>query len=123
MGSDSRGLGADVLLDLDGQVLIVDPKGNYWVRFSVERVAPSTERPHGLRYSLTLHAASGERIIGYDNAHAVRRSGGPAGGQTRVADHRHRLGTVWPYRFIDAATLLDDFWADVDKVLRQKGVI
>jgi hypothetical protein len=32
-------------------------------------------------------------------------------------------GTVWPYRFKDAATLLEDFWAEVDGVLREKGVI
>jgi hypothetical protein len=45
-----------VLLDLDGQVFVIDGKGQYWVRFSVGRVARSAERPHGLKYSLTLHA-------------------------------------------------------------------
>jgi hypothetical protein len=44
----------DVLLDLDGQVLVVDAKGGYWVRFSVNRVTSTPERPHGLKYSLTL---------------------------------------------------------------------
>ena len=50
-----RDPGAEVLLDLDGQVFVVDAKGGYWVRFSVNRVASTPERPHGLKYSLTLH--------------------------------------------------------------------
>jgi hypothetical protein len=28
----------DALLDLDGQVLVVDPEGDHWVRFVVWRV-------------------------------------------------------------------------------------
>ena len=32
----------DVLLDLDGQVLVVDPEGGHWVRFVVTRVVVST---------------------------------------------------------------------------------
>jgi len=38
-------------------------------------------------------------------------------------DHRHRLRTVKPYEYRDAAGLLADFWATVDAVLREKGVI
>jgi hypothetical protein len=40
-----RGRDADdeVLLDLDGQVFVVDSKGQYWVRFSVRRVAFSPD--------------------------------------------------------------------------------
>src|SRR6266567_385792 len=30
---------AEVLLDLDGQLFVVDAKGGYWVRFSVNRIA------------------------------------------------------------------------------------
>jgi hypothetical protein len=44
-----------VLLDLDGQVLVVDPEGGHWVRFVVTRVPASPEKLHGLDYSLTLH--------------------------------------------------------------------
>ncbi|MGH7052860.1 MAG: hypothetical protein ACREFA_03465 [Stellaceae bacterium] len=43
----------DVLLDLDGQVLVVDPAGGHWVRFVVTRVPVSLEKPHGVDYSLT----------------------------------------------------------------------
>ena len=55
MTSPERDRSADVLLDLDGQVFVADPKGEYWVRFVVRRVKPSPERPHGLSYALTLH--------------------------------------------------------------------
>lgn len=33
------------------------------------------------------------------------------------------LETVRPYRFKDAATLIEDFWTEVDRLLREKGVI
>jgi hypothetical protein len=108
----------DALLDLDGQVLVVDPKNGHWVRFVVTLVPVSPAKPHGIDYTLTLHTADGERLVGFDNAH-------PVGRQTRGApqDHRHRLRTVRPYEYRDAASLLADFWATVDAVLRERGVI
>jgi hypothetical protein len=112
-----------VLLDLDGQLFVVDTKSRYWVRFSVNRVASTPERPHGLKYSLTLHGPDGNRLIGFDNAHPVRESHGPGGKARGPLDHKHRMETVRSYRFEDAATLLEDFWAEVDKLLREKGVI
>jgi hypothetical protein len=118
-----RDPGTEALLDLDGQVFVVDVKGHYWVRFSVSRVASTLERPHGLNYSLTLHGPGGNRMVGFDNAHYVRESRGPGGKSRGPLDHKHRMETVRPYRFKDAATLVEDFWAEVDKVLREKGVI
>ncbi|HXQ50592.1 MAG TPA: DUF6516 family protein [Stellaceae bacterium] len=114
----SRDPALDVLLDLDGQVLVVDPKGGHRVRFAVKRVPVSPEKPHGLDYSLTLHGPDGERLVGFDNAHpaAKRRRGEPQ-------DHRHRLRTIRPYGYRDAAALLADFWETVDAVLRERGVI
>jgi hypothetical protein len=108
----------DVLLDLDGQVLVVDPVGGYWVRFVVTRVPASSEKPHGLDYSLTLHGPDGERLVGFDNAHPVERQkrGGPQ-------DHRHRLRMIKAYDYRDAASLIGDFWNAVDAVLRERGVI
>jgi hypothetical protein len=118
-----RDPGAEALLDLDGQLFVVDAKGGYWVRFSIDRVPPTPERPHGLNYSLTLHGPDGNRLIGFDNAHPVRESRGPGGKRRGPFDHKHRLETVRSYRFKDAATLVEDFWADVDKILREKGVM
>jgi hypothetical protein len=84
----------DTLLDLDGQVLVVDPKGGHWVRFVVTCVPVSLEKPHGLDYSLTLHGPDGDRLVGFDNAHPVARQefGGPQ-------DHRHRLRTIKAYEY------------------------
>jgi hypothetical protein len=63
---DPRDPTLDVLLDLEGQVLVVDPKGGHWVRFVVTRVPVSQEKPHGIDYSLTLHGPDGERLVGFD---------------------------------------------------------
>jgi hypothetical protein len=106
------------LLDLDGQVLVVDPEGGHWVRFVVTQVPVSPAKPHGIDYSLTLHGPDGERLVGFDNAHPVgkRMRGEPQ-------DHRHRLRTIRTYDYQDAATLLADFWSTVDAVLRERGVI
>lgn len=101
----------------------MDSKGDYVVRFLVRRVDPTPERPYGLNDSLTLHAPDGSRLLGFDNAHPVRRSHGP-GGRSRIAcDHRHRMDATRPYHFTDAAKLLEDFWAEVDRLLKEKGVI
>ena len=112
-----RDTALDSLLELDGQVFVVDPNGEYWVKFSVRRVPASVAKPHGLSYSLTMHGPDGFRLVGFDNAHRARtqRGRGPF-------DHRHRLGTVGAYDYRDAATLLEDFWAAVDAVLRERGV-
>ena len=106
----------DTLLDLDGQVLFVDQRARFWVKFEARRVEPDAERPHGIRYSLTLHDAKGARLVGFDNAH-------PGGGEKRgsAADHRHRGAAIRAYRYVDAATLLTDFWREVERVLREQG--
>ena len=106
----------DTLLDLDGVTLVVDSASGLWVRFVVPRVAPSPEKPHGLDYSLTLHDKDGERLVGFDNAHRV------AGQRlNEPQDHRHRIRTMKPYEYSDAATLLADFWKEVDAVLKERG--
>lgn len=85
---------------------------------------PTRERPHGLRYSFTLHAPSGRRLVGFDNAHRVR----PAVGRYRKADpehdhwHRHGDDPGRPYRFTTADQLLSDFESEVGKILREHGV-
>jgi hypothetical protein len=113
----------DPLLELDGQVLVIDPETRHWVRFVVRRVPVSEAKPHGLDYSLTLHGPDGERLVGFDNAHAVRSSSGPGGKTGPAFDHKHRLKMVRPYGYKDAATLLADFWPAVDAVLREKGIV
>jgi hypothetical protein len=93
--TDYRDLSLDVLLNLDGQTIIVDPEGKYWVKFIVKQVPPSPDRPHGLSYSLTLHDETGVRLVGFDNAHAPPAKKGRARRVTK--DHRHRLRTIRLY--------------------------
>jgi hypothetical protein len=111
----------DSLLDLDGQIFVIDTGRAYWVKFEVRRIDPTPEKPHGLDYSLTLHGASGERLVGFDNAHAVKAQTGP-GGKRGTWDHKHRLRTIRAYDYADAAALLEDFWRLVDDVLTERGV-
>lgn len=114
--------GLDTLLALDGVTFFVDPEGRYRVRFTVRRTDVSAERPHGLSYSLTLHDEAGERLVGFDNAHSARARRGP-GGRRTATDHRHRLQSVRAYDYSDAASLLADFWEQVDAVLKERGVL
>jgi hypothetical protein len=117
-----RDASLDTLLDLDGQVLVLDERGGYWVKFEVKRVLATKQRPHGLDYSITLHGNGNERLVGFDNAHPVRQSAGPGGKGKTAFDHKHRIRTIRPYEYRDAATLLADFWAEVDAVLKERQV-
>ena len=112
----------DTLLDLDGETLFVDDAG-HWVKFVVVRTDVTPERPHGLSYSLTLHAPDGARLVGFDNAHPVTERRGPGRRQSVERDHRHRLRTIRPYEYKDAATLLEDFWKEVDRILGKGGLL
>jgi hypothetical protein len=116
-----RDPGLDTLLALDGEMFVIDPEGRHWVKFIVKRAPVTTATPHGLSYSLTLHAADGKRLVGFDNAHPVRARKGP-GGKVAHHDHRHRLSTLRSYDYVGAASLLEDFWAEVESVLAERGV-
>jgi len=98
----------EVLLELNGDVIVF--VNGMWARFVAARIAPDDRRPHGISYSLTLHTADGERVFGIDNAHPARTARGPAGRGLVALDHVHRGPNTRPYRFVDAGTLLKDFW-------------
>lgn len=111
------------LLDLDG--VVIEQAGGYWTKFEVRRIPQATEEmPHGIRYSLTLHDCNGERIMGFDNAHAVksRKKGKHQGRKTYDHRHRHAKDEGVSYEFIDAHQLIKDFWAEVDKILCELGI-
>ncbi len=80
-----RDVSLDTLLELDGQILVIDPDNNHWVRFVVHQVPVSEAKPHGLDYSLTLHGKDGERLVGFDNAHPVRSGAGPEGSREQYS--------------------------------------
>jgi len=90
----------------------------------IGRVEPTPKRPHGLRYAFTLHDPDGNRLIGFDNAHGVP----PRGSRFRRAsdehDHWHRTGddSGRPYAFTTADQLLADFFAEVRRVLDERGI-
>ncbi|MFM9971151.1 MAG: DUF6516 family protein [Burkholderiales bacterium] len=120
-GSVETGLA--YLLGLNGNFEIQNDEG-YWVMMEVTLVAVTPERPHGIRYSLTLHAPDGTRLIGFDNAHGGIK---PAGshflhaGKRYPYDHRHRHSTDKGvlYEFDTAYQLVSDFYAEVDRVLNK----
>lgn len=111
----------DTLLDLHDSIL--DQGGGYWIKVEVWRVPESAEIPHGIRYSLTLHEPYGKRILGYDNAHAVKPPKKfKYAGRILAYDHKHRHVSDQgvPYEFKDAQQLINDFFADVDRVLLEE---
>lgn len=65
----------------------------------------SSERPHGLKYSL-YYGRGGERIVGYDN-------------ERGKGDHRHYRGREEAYDFASVEQLIADFLADVEKECAQ----
>jgi hypothetical protein len=114
--------GLEFLLAFDGRIHLLE-KG-YWLKFEIKRVVADESRPHGLRYSFTLHGPTGKRLIGFDNAHAVRPPGSRFKKEAVVFDHWHRteMDTGRSYRFVDAETLVDDFFQEVNRVLQSHGV-
>ena len=120
----SPAIGLEYLLGLDGNIEVQNDAG-YWVKMEVASVDVTAERPHGIRYSLTLHAPNNTRLIGFDNAHSVR----PAGSRFKHAskrfpyDHRHRhvLDEGVLYEFDTAYQLVSDFYAEVDRVLKEES--
>ena len=104
--------GLDVLLDLHGEIFEVSPQG-HWVKFVAYRVPATEGVPHGVSYSLTLHNRRGERLLGFDNAHALD--------STPPNDHRHAKAEDKGrrYDFESAEKLLSDFWQAVDRRLQE----
>lgn len=110
----------EFLLAFDGRIHWYEQ--GYFMKFEIKRVDANEERPHGLRYSFTLHAPDGRRLIGFDNAHAVKSRGSYRKPHAQV-DHWHRTsGDGWPYAFKDAETLIVDFFDEAERVLRERGI-
>jgi len=98
--------------------------GGYWLKFEITKVKQSDERPHGLDYSFTLHGPDNRRLIGFDNAHGVPAKGSRFRKRPKAMDHWHRTETDEgrPYDFKDAETLIDDFFDEVERVLKEHGI-
>lgn len=99
-----------MLVDLDG--FIAELGDGYWMKIEAKKVMSDLAKPHGIKYSLTLHDHKGARVLGYDNAHAV-----PSKSSIKAHDHMHKSGKIISYQYKDAAMLLEDFKKDVDRIL------
>lgn len=110
------------LLDLDGEILVQER--GYWIKIEARKFAPSPHAPHGISYSLTLHDGYGRRVLGFDKAHAAPKARGRFAARRVEHDHWHPDGrAIEACEFTDAGTLLEDFFAAVDRVLKHRGVI
>lgn len=113
--------GLEMLLDLHGTEVHRDD-GYTW-RIHAWQVPQTKEIPHGIRYSLTLHDQYNTRVLGYDNAHAVKPpKRGRVTGKRVVYDHLHRTphDKGVPYEFDSPAQLLEDFFTKVDEVIHER---
>jgi hypothetical protein len=113
--------GLEFLLAFDGRIHHLEE--GYWLKFAIRRVEVTEERPHGLSYAFTLHAPDGTRLVGFNNAHGA--SGRRSRFRARAsADHWHRTehDPGRPYAFKDAETLIEDFFNEVERVLRERGI-
>jgi hypothetical protein len=88
----------------------------YRVKILAKMVQKTRHRPHGIKYSLTLHDPEGRRIYGLDNAHGISR--------LPDYDHRHVYGErhIVPYIYKGPAQLLEDFYREVERILKERGV-
>jgi hypothetical protein len=120
---ESNNFDLEALLDLHG--VTAEVGGGFWVSMKARKVPPDEGRPHGIQYALTLHRPGSDRIMGYDNAHALDIGSGPSRQSRRNAlayDHRHYRRTITAYDFVSPVRLLEDFWADVERLLTEESV-
>lgn len=112
----------EFLLEFDGRIHKYG--SGHFLKFEINRVPATANRPHGLSYSLTLHAPGGARLIGFDNAHGVPPQGSRFNRRPAAADHWHRTqdDPGRPYVFKDANTLLADFFKEVYRVIDELGI-
>jgi hypothetical protein len=77
-----------------------------------------------LRYSFTLHDPDGNRLVGFDNAHGVPPQGSRFRNPSAEHDHWHRTGDDEgrPYQFTTTGQLITHFFAEVRRVLAEKGI-
>lgn len=109
------------LLELDGFKFIIDEQLGLWVKFEVKKVKATKERPHGVRYSLSLHDRDNYRIMGFDNAHIIEYDGKTNVKPKQIYDHCHKNSSDKgrPYHYVNATKLLEDFWKEVEKIVER----
>jgi hypothetical protein len=106
------------LLNLDGEIFPMD--NGYWTKFEAWRVDPEPHVPLGVRYSLTLHDRHNRRVLGFDNAHAIRPARKGFTARKITWDHRHKREKTSTYDFESAGQLLEDFWREAERIMGEK---
>lgn len=101
----------DYLLELHGIRYVIDDSLGFWVKFEAQQVDPTSDRPHGIKYSLSLHDSTNKTIMKFDNSHAIEHGHKHYVSPERVFDHWHRdhSDKGRPYHYENAAKLLKDF--------------
>jgi len=92
----------------------------YWSKFEACQVSPDQHVPHGVRYSLTLHDRYNRRVLGFDNAHAIRPARKGYGARKITWDHKHKREKISPYEYESASQLLEDFWHEAERIMGQE---
>ena|SRR5689334_2644252 len=113
----------EALLSLDGASYEIAQ--GYVVEFTARRTDVTPERPHGISYALVFRAeAGGMPVVRFDNAHAIAWRGGRHVRSPRAYDHWHRTerDPGRPYAFTTAAQLLEDFWREVKRAIKERGI-
>ena len=121
MSRGKRAGGLAALEDYDGYEFVFE--NGYYARVGLKR-DEAKGAAHPYKYSLTLHAPDGKRLVGFDNAHPIRRLSGRFRRRSDRADHWHRDGSDKgrPYEFKTPEILLEAFFREVERVLRELSV-
>jgi len=83
---------------------IIDELGNTIEIKMWQLPRPSTDKPHGFKYSL-VYVVEDTRVIGYDNAEGK-------------GDHRHIKEKTELYKFVSLKKLANDFYRDIERYKR-----
>jgi len=112
----SKDVSLETLLNLDGEIFPMD--NGYWTKFKVYQIKATPQIPHGIRYSLTLHDRNNFRILGFDNAHSFKPKKNRYGARKITWDHKHKTEKIYPYKFESASQLIEDFWNNVEEIIK-----
>jgi hypothetical protein len=108
----------ETLLDLDGSIF--EQEAGIWIKVEAKKVEPTMNIAHGVKYGLTLHDKYGTRVLGYDSARSVKPPKRGFAGRRLAYEHRHRTPSDKgiAYAFESPRKLLEDFFAETDRVIQ-----
>jgi hypothetical protein len=78
----------EYLLNLNGEIFPME--NGCWSKFEAYQAEPNKHIPHGIRYSLSLHDKHNTRVLGFDNAHAIKPKKKKYGARKVTWDHEHQ---------------------------------